>query len=344
MSWIHQCIFYFFAHAGTTNRIRPEDMGLGAYYFGIRYKNPANNQWYYKTTDQTLNYKQNEALAQSISSDVEFDGEDFVDAPYGTGTVQWELVVTNTQCPTWTTSAPTVVIKLPSVTIGGVTYVNSGSFIINPWLHSSNLSMNWPSSGYVYDSSIIHTSESSWQILSHPSWLTHHVYHNGFEVTGSNPYVDGDELRLVPGSINTGDNRTGQIILGINGSGYIAIDVSQDGATPSSSYFFNDDDDYRDLVFNVASYAILTVGFGDQLARWMTDSGLGSTFIDVWIRIWDTNASLGTEWHKIVPHSGQSKDAWWNNCWIPVDGDLAAQGIVNGHEYSIDITATNPLI
>jgi hypothetical protein len=344
LGWVHQAIFRFFAHAGTTNRIRPEDMGLGNYYFGIRYKNPADNLWYYKTTSQVLSYRQNESLSQSITIDVAFDGSGgFVDAPYGTGTVYWDLIVTNTQCPAWTTTAPTVVFKLPSVTIAGVVYVNTGTFIINPWLYCSEMSMNWPSSGYAYIATTIHTSEDSWQIISHPDWLTHHVYRNGTEVTGSNPYIDGDELRLVPGSVNSGDNRSGQVSLGINNASYLNIDVSQEGATPSSSYSFNDYDDHRTLVFNSGSYAILTVGYDSQLTRWKTDSGLGSSFIDVWIRIYDITSHKGTSWHQIVPNSGQSKDGTWNNCWISVDGDLSVQGIVNGHTYSIDITATNPL-
>ena len=344
-NWIHQVIFRCFAYAGSTNRIRPEDIELGNFFFGIRYRCPSDNLWYYKTTSQVLTYRQNEALPISITIDVAFNGTDgFIDAPYGTGLVYYDLIITNTQCPAWTTTAPLIVIKLPSATINGVDYINSGTFTINPWIFSSVMSMNWPSSGYVYSATTVRTSEASWQVVSHPDWLTHHVYRNGTEVTGSNPYIDGDELRLVPGNVNSGDNRSGLVSIGLNGNSNLTIDVSQEGASPSSSYYFNDDDNHRTLVFNSGSYAVLTVGYDNQLIRWKTDSGLGSNFIDTWIRIWDITASKGTAWHQIVPNRGQAKDNFWNNCWVPVDGDLAGPGIVNGHTYSIDITATNPII
>jgi hypothetical protein len=337
--WIHSAAFYFFAHAGTTNRIRPEDMGLGGYYFGVRYEAPDSVRWI-KTTDQPLNWRQNESLAQAVTVDVAFaSATSFVDAPFGVGTVNWELIVCEDPYTSWTLESTVVgsgseIIKLPSITIDGVAYVNSGTFTVNHWLKTSETYLSWPSSGYSNEVSTINTSYSTWTIYSHPAWLEHHVYRGSVEVTGVNPYLDGDELRLIPNSINSGADRSGSIQLAIAGTPKMQIDVMQEGAPPS--YYFNDADDYRTLVFDGTSYATLTVDGTSHATHWRTTSGLGSTNIPVWIRLWDTTDGVGSTWKQLPINT---KDGTWNNTTI----HTASGFVKRGHAYSIDITATDPM-
>jgi hypothetical protein len=334
--WIHTATFLFYAHAGTTNRIRPEDMGLVNYWFGIRYKNPANNYWYYKTTTQRLNYKQNEALAQAIVIDVAYAGPgQFVNAPFGIGRVYYELIVCDSEIPEWTTSPPSEVIKLPDVTIGGVHYINSGSFLVSHWLNATNLSMLFANSGAPYQSSIITTSDSEWIIYYKPSWLTVGAYRGGTLITGYNPYLSGDELRAVPNSVPN-DNLIGTIQVRCKNYPTISkiIDVMQEGSSPSSSYFFNDYDPFG-LVIDPSSYAILISNATSHLIRWKATSGIGSGNTTVWIRLWCTTHSLGSSWIELSTQNGL-----WNNTWITTSNTL----IHTGGYYSIDISKVNPLI
>lgn len=331
----HTVTFKFHAYAETINRIRPEDMGLGDYYFGVRYRCPLDSVWYYKTTALKLNYMQNESNASMVMIDVTWAAPNtFNDAPYGTGVVSYELVICSERCLTWTSTPPTVVYKLPNFIIDGVTYINSGTFTVSNYLTTEITSAHFANSGAPYQSSLIHTSDSEWEIVACPAWLTDNVYRLGVLVTPSNPYVSGDELRIVPNTTPI-DNLIGTLTLRCVNSPSMAknIYVTQDGSSPSSSYFFNDYDDARTIVIDASSYAILVVDATSHLIRWKATSGFGSSNIPVWVRIWCTTHGVGSAWKQI-----STKDDFWNNTWITTSADL----IHNGGYFSIDITCTNP--
>jgi hypothetical protein len=326
----YQVVFKYFAYAGTADRVRPEDMGLGSYYFGVRLRRPGGvGTWFYKTSAETLSYRQDESLAISVIIDVQFEDNQYVDCPFGIGTFQYELIICSTQCLTWSTSQPGTVYKLPNATIDGVVYINSGSFVVADYLNPSVVSMAFTSSGYTYMGSIISTSASAWIIDSYPSWITPSVYRGGIQVN-TGDYVDGDELRLVPNAINSGASRTDTVWVFTSDNSFgRTIEVTQ-ASSSSISYYFNDYDS-SGLTFSNYASTVLTDSATSQHITFRIDTGLGAYDVYVWVRIWHVDGS--TSWV-----STSSKDGDQINLNISCSSSLVHGGGV----YSIDVTKTDP--
>jgi hypothetical protein len=269
--------FYFWASANNTIRVEPIDMGLDKYYFGVRYKDPTGT-WWYKTATTTLDWRTNESLATSIIVDTTLTDNigTFADAPLGVGTVHWELVVCSSSCPTWTISKPTTVYKLPSVTLNGVTLVNSGSFTVHDWITESVASMIFGNSDVYanYQSSFIYTSAATWSIYSCPAWMYHKVFRGASEITGVNPYVSGDELRLYT-AVNTGATTNGTVVL----TPTISISVEQYGHTPTINNW--DTSGYPGLSVSSTSYSSLIVNSTDVTIAF-TPNLTGTVYVQLW--------------------------------------------------------------
>ena len=336
-TFYYQNIFYFRSAESTcTNRPSPIDMGLNQYYFGVRYRQPGTNTWYIKTSSYKLGDRNNEALAATVAVNVHLadNGTSFVDAPFGIGTVYYELVACQTAHTSWTTTHSGEIIKLPDITINGVTYVNNGSFVVNDWIMATPNVMSFGSTNQTYQYSTINTSATSWDFTT-PDWVTGNVYRSGSLVNPANDYIDGDTLRLTPDNNGAAD-RYEQAWVTITTAGRM-IDIYQAGTSPSGNWSFNP---YDSITIDAASIAFLTVGATTQNVSWKSDTGLGSSFIDVWIRLYNTTDSVGTTWTLISCHNGTSKDDYWNNCYITTTSGF----IQNGHSYTIDITKNNPNI
>jgi hypothetical protein len=113
-------------------RITPSDLGLNGYYYGVKLSFGAVH--YYKTgaavsaaTNQEFHF---EAQITSLSSNTfnNFPNYDY------RGTVTWTLFISSTQATSWTTTAPSDIIVLPSGTYGSKTVVSTGTFTLLDWI------------------------------------------------------------------------------------------------------------------------------------------------------------------------------------------------------------------
>jgi len=279
--------FYFWASTNNTTRIKPIELSLDKYYFGVRYQDPAGT-WWYKTATTTVDWRINENLATGVNVDVTIstDGLSFADAPFGVGTVKWELVVCSDVRATWSISKPTTVYKLPSAALNGVTMINSGTFTIHDWIIESVNNMIFGNSDTYsnYQSSIIHTSAAYWTVSYLPSFLHKGVYRGGILVTGVNPYISGDELRLWPAAVNTGHNLIDQVDI----SDTLSIDVEQYGHTPQINNW--DTSGYPGLTVSNTSYSGLVVNSTDVDISFKPNIS-GTVYIQLWS---DVQGYIGT--------------------------------------------------
>lgn len=149
--------------------------------------------------------------------------------------------------------------------------------------------MNFIGADYDYQTKVIYSLNDEWTIVSSPAWVNLHVYRGTYEVTGGNPFLRGDTLRVSVDE-NTGANRTGTIEL----SEGIEITVNQQGGLPT--YTFQPD---SPIVLsstpgdNVATVAVnaTSVPFDFKIV-----SGLGSTLVDITVQLVKLGyGALGTQ-------------------------------------------------
>lgn len=331
-SFYHIITFYYRAYAGTTDRVRPDDMTINGYYFGVKYLCPGDNQWYYKTTAYPLTNKQNESLAQAVTIDVEISSPGvFVDAPYGIGTVHYELVVCSSSQTTWSTTVPGTIILLTGETINGVTYHNSGSFTILGFINSNNNDLwfgNSEGSGdYQY---CLISSSSDWEIDSKTAWISTATYtasSGGTDVTSSPPWASGRYLRIWPGSVNTGNNRSGTVRLQLNSDTSVqkVINVNQYGHNPViDSWQFE-----GSITGTAGTVNNFVVGSTNPQIVF-TPNYTGT----VWCRLWCTTHSYFGDWVETTVTSGNQKT-------LNLTG-VVSSDIHYGGNYSVYVTTNNP--
>lgn len=309
----------------STTRIRPSDIGIDGYYIGLRYR-VNNGFWYYKTAAQvsTLTESVGTPLAVDVQVTVNGGIPSFADAPVTTiGTAYWELVLCSTQCSNWTSSQPSTVIILPATTIDGVVLESSGSFTVDDWIVITDNNMTWGNSDTSYQSTYVYTSYASWSLISKPTWIYANVYRNGNLISGGG-YENGDELRLQPSGVNSGSNRSGSVEVTGN-----TVSVYQYGHNPALL-----GTTATGLVVDSVSVT-LSVGATSAYTTFHTVSGIGSTDVTVWVRLWSVTAVkyLGS-WQTVATHDNQTE-------YLTLTG-FSSTDIGYGSDYQLYITTSDP--
>jgi len=189
------------------------------------------------------------------------------------------------------------------------------------------LSMSWGNSVLNYQSQIVITPAAEWTIISHPSWIDHVVYRNGVLVSGVNPYISGDELRLYPSDVNTGGNRTGYVEL----SEGVEISVFQYGHNPKLLGY-----DSGGIVLSSAT-ATLAVDAGSVPISFHITSGLGASNVTVYYRLFcNTTGTYMGAWQSSLTRDGQTVNANLTG--------LISSDIDYGRNYTVYVTTADPML
>jgi len=312
-------------------RILPSDIGIQNYYWGIRLVTP-QGQSYYKTTGSPL------ANGASISIDVRINTPDpatFNNCPYGIGTFNWQAFICLTSQTSWATSAPSVIIYLPTGTFGSKVCINSGTINVTDWLYLSDNQHSWAWYDGTYTDfleTIIYTNAgvTRWYItdsVAHPfpSWMSYKVYDSlgAFEIT-NNPLAwdSGCRLRLFPTNpqVPNSPERTADIYLNIGGEDLGSISVVHEEAPEERPVTISKwPGDTSGLVLsNTSGYVYV----GETLIHLtFTPTGAGSTTLYYKIIVRQNDAGLGSISGCI---NGQPKTTTVNAVDPIESGDLVA--------------------
>lgn len=222
-------------------RIIPSDIGVDSYYWGVKLVAPTSGVYY-----KTLGNLNDNA---TIMFDLTFTNPGaagYTDFPanWQTGTWNWYLFISSTSSTSWTTSAPSNIIMLP--TDSGISrLITTGTFIMLPYCVYGYNPGTWtaihalPKAGgsFVaaggsanYDYGIVNTNSGTYYSVLKETptfdWVHYRVYNAAndtvlcaVDATDSNA-VDGTTLRVWCDA-NTGNIRGGYIYLNTSYEIYI---------------------------------------------------------------------------------------------------------------------------
>lgn len=282
-------------------RITPTDLGLNNYYWGIKLVLPGGGGTYYKTNSSVLGNGWVKTISVQFN---DYTVPSFVDCPYAIGEFSWSTFISSTSASTWTTSAPSNIIYLPTGTYGSKTIVNSGTFTITDWLLADDRDMSWTWGQYgigVAINSTIYSSLARWYFRSKPAWLTYKVYDEGgtldrtaFPEEWTNAFI----LKLYPTAAQDyGDPlRSGTVYLGDVSTDLEEILVSQDAAP--AHYIVNVSkwiDDASALAWSSVS-AYINEGTSTVVVTMNKTAGPTSIYYKVFYNGTEVNGNIITGW------------------------------------------------
>lgn len=230
-------------------RILPSDIGVGSYYWGVRLTSPSGPGPYYKTLGN-LNDDAVFTLSTLFNDPASLDFNNFPPNA-AIGQWNWQLFISATEAATWTTSAPTDIIFLPTdADIAGL--ITSGHFHLlayiafgsgDPYVPITDMptSGNFPYyatskiSGYS-EGTVFTNSAGTFSVSTEDAWFHFGVYGGGIELSTDDDandvtYIDGKQIRVWC-DINNGVARTGTLTINVPDGGSYSVTINQDGHPP----------------------------------------------------------------------------------------------------------------
>jgi hypothetical protein len=230
-------------------RILPADLNLASYYWGVKLVSPSASAYY-----KTLGNLNDDAV---FTFDMKFDNPGsaiFVNFPqnWTSGSWSWQLFISSTQASTWTSTAPSNLIYLPTDT-GIARLISAGTFTMLHYvvfgIGSYTAILALPSAGgnfaYTagsmtsgYDYGKVNTNSGGVFTvdIGGNSWIHYAVYDstNSTRLTDPSSWIDGCCLRVWC-DLNNGNSRSPDIYLNASDASY-NFTVNQAGHPPSFNH------------------------------------------------------------------------------------------------------------
>jgi len=123
----------------ATNALRPSmiELGFGAYYFGLICKVGISSYFIKTLTTAISTYadgaQKTIGYSASLVNNTLWDST-YSDLPFGTGAYEMQFIICSNSHASWTSSITGTIYKLPSGSQGSISFKNTFSFIVKPWL------------------------------------------------------------------------------------------------------------------------------------------------------------------------------------------------------------------
>ena len=257
------------------------DLGYSGYYFGMKISQASHGTYWYKTLNTTV--ANNDWITADMSEPGDFpalinDGSDI--------TVEFGI---SSQDRSATHTAPSVWIQLPHLTYNSIEMIGNHAMTLGLYIVASPSSVpefDWFSDDNTpqvidIDTDINEVSDvSGWNIKpGYPSWITIQVW-NPIDLRVENPpYYEGLQLKVDTDEDNTGEYRSGSIILRDGSNNELETIAVYQGGGPADAFFHVDAG-----VTLVASSATMVTG-SNQIPITFELNNFSSTSVKVYITV-----------------------------------------------------------